>query len=410
LTPEVLVVGAGPAGSIAALMLARAGVRVCLIDRAKFPRDKLCGDTVNPGSMALLDSVGLGSRIRALGIPVRGMTVTGPNGAHVDADYPAGIAAVALTRRLFDHTLLDAAIAAGARFEDGVMVSRPLVSDQNRVVGVARRAGGIDHEVRAAVVIAADGRASRLGSLLGLSRFAARPRRWAFGAYFHRVEGLAQRGEMHVRTDGYLGIAPLAGGLANVCVVRSLARSQFPHRDPAGADHERSATKLASRERFEDLIADAIACDPHLRGRFAHARRVSAVTVLGPLAVDATGAGRPGLLLAGDAAGFVDPMTGDGLRFALRGGMLAAEAAMREIETGVAQHAALADIRRREFVGKWRVNRALRTLVASPAGVELAAWVSHYSDRPIRSLVAIAGDVALAAAPLTQGSRGATLA
>jgi flavin-dependent dehydrogenase len=248
------------------------------------------------------------------------------------------------------------------------------------------------------VVIAADGRASRLGSTLGLSRFAVRPRRWAFGAYFEGVAGLGDRGEMHVRTDGYLGIAPLVDGIANVCVVRSGETRTFQRESAPGSSP------------YEDVIAEAVACDAHLRERFAKARRVSEVTVLGPLAVDANAAGVPGLLLAGDAAGFVDPMTGDGLRFALRGGQFAAEAAMREIETGVAQHGALAEARRLEFAGKWRINRALRALVGSPAGVALAARMSRYSDRPIRSLVAIAGDVALAVGPGTRKrSIGATL-
>jgi geranylgeranyl reductase family protein len=396
--PDVLVVGAGPAGSIAALALARAGVRVRLIDRAKFPRDKLCGDTVNPGSLALLDAVGLGNRIRTLGIPVRGMTVTGPNGSRVDADYPADVAGVALTRRLFDQTLVDAAIGAGAEFDDGITVLRPIASSRERVSGATVRGDG-DRAVHATVVIAADGRASRLGSTLGLSRFAVRPRRWAFGAYFEGVAGLGNRGEMHVRTDGYLGIAPMADGIANVCVVRSVEEARPLQRESA-----------PGASPYEDLIAEAVACDAHLRERFAKARRVSDVTVLGPLAVDANAAGVPGLLLAGDAAGFVDPMTGDGLRFALRGGQLAAEAAMREIETGVAQHGALADARRLEFAGKWRINRALRALVGSPAGVALAARMSRYSDRPIRSLVAIAGDVALAVGPGTgKRSVGATL-
>jgi len=183
LIPDVLVVGAGPAGSLAALALARAGVRVRLIDRAKFPRDKLCGDTLNPGSLALLDSVGLGNRIRALGIPVRGMTVTGPNGSRVDADYPADVAGVALTRRLFDQTLLDAAIAAGAEFDEGITVLRPIASSPERVSGATVRGGG-ERDLHATVVIAADGRASRLGSTLGLSRFAARSTSRRLNPYF----------------------------------------------------------------------------------------------------------------------------------------------------------------------------------------------------------------------------------
>ncbi len=376
-------VGAGPAGSLAALMLARAGVHVRLIDRATFPRDKLCGDTVNPGSLALLDRTGVGQRVRALGIPVRGMTVTGPNGPRVVAGYPDQIAGVALTRRLFDHALLSAAIAAGTEFDEGVRVLRPAVSDAGRVIGVVSRQSGAEAEIRARVVIAADGRASRLGSALGLSRLAARPRRWAIGAYFEGVTDVTDRGEMHVRPDGYMGIAPLGGGIANVCVVRSLEGARRVQRDGPGG--------------FQRVIFDAIERDACLRDRFTSARRVSDVTVLGPLAVDASGAGTSGLLLAGDAAGFVDPMTGDGLRFACRGGMLAAESALRELESGVAQHQALAKARREEFAPKWRINRALRLLVGSPAGVSLAAKVATVWDFPIRTLVAVAGDVALAA-------------
>ncbi|HXH23943.1 MAG TPA: FAD-dependent monooxygenase, partial [Vicinamibacterales bacterium] len=86
---DVLVVGAGPAGSIAALLLARAGVRVRLLDREAFPRDKLCGDTVNPGALAVLDRLGVGARVRAHALPISGMTLTGPGGIAVTGEYPA---------------------------------------------------------------------------------------------------------------------------------------------------------------------------------------------------------------------------------------------------------------------------------------------------------------------------------
>ena len=76
----------------------------------------------------------------------------------------------------------------------------------------------------ARVVIGAEGRHARLAFALGLSRFAASPKRWAFGAYFEGIDGLSDRGEMHVRRDGYVGIAPLPGGIANVCVVKELDR------------------------------------------------------------------------------------------------------------------------------------------------------------------------------------------
>jgi len=123
---------------------------------------------------------------------------------------------------------------------------------------------------------------------------------------------------------------------------------------------------------------------------------VSPVVSLGPLAVDADAAGRPGLLLAGDAAGFVDPMTGDGLRFAIRGGELAARAALAELDSGVPAFDQLRVWRTREFTGKWRINRVLRALVGSPSALSVAALATRAWPAPVEHLVGVAGDVELA--------------
>jgi flavin-dependent dehydrogenase len=117
---------------------------------------------------------------------------------------------------------------------------------------------------------------------------------------------------------------------------------------------------------------------------------------LGPLAVNARAAGCPGLLLAGDAAGFVDPMTGDGLRFALRGGELAAKAALDELASGQPAHVQLGATRRHEFATKWRINRSLRVMVGSPRAVAVAAVIASCWSAPIEYLIQLAGDVRLA--------------
>jgi flavin-dependent dehydrogenase len=179
---------------------------------------------------------------------------------------------------------------------------------------------------------------------------------------------------MHVQANGYTGIAPLPGDVANVCVVREWSNVG------------RGGT------RGESVIEEAIRRQPRLAERFSTARQVSPVMSLGPLAVDARAAGISGLLLAGDAAGFIDPMTGDGLRFAIRGGELAAEAALRELNSGTAAYASLAAARRREFGGKWRLNRTLRWLTSSPARLRLAAAVAERWSTPFESLIRIAGD------------------
>src|SRR5207248_10687182 len=133
--------------------------------------------------------------------------------------------------------------------------------------------------------------------------------------------------------------------------------------------------------------------DRLLRDRFASARLASPPVVLGPLAVDAQNAAIDGLLVAGDAAGFIDPMTGDGLRFAIRGGELAAVAALEALEHGWSGvHARLAERRRREFAGKWRFNRALRALVGSPRAVDAAAFAARFGPGAFRRIISKAGD------------------
>ena len=382
-----LIVGAGPAGSVTALVLARAGVRVRIIDRERFPRPKLCGDTLNPGSLSILDALDaasdcvgarrLGSAVRGASRPILGMTVTGPGGVRVTADYPDDLRGAAITRHDLDVMLLEAAVAAGASFEEGVRAGA-LEWGNDRVTGVRVASRARMAVLPAGVVVAADGRASKLASAARLSSLPVRPRRWAFGAYFSGVAGMEPRGEMHVRRDGYIGVAPLPGGVTNLCVVRELGDLRVRRQDG------------------QNTVDEAIRSESVLRERFTEAKQVSPVVSLGPLAVNSRGAGVPGLLLAGDAAGFIDPMTGDGLRFALRGGILAAEAVLDELSSGQPAHTCLQSARAREFARKWRFNRALRVVSASPAVVTLAARMSTIMQLPVRMLIGTAGDVGLA--------------
>jgi flavin-dependent dehydrogenase len=373
--PDVLIVGAGPAGAVAAALLARAGARVRVVDRAVFPRDKLCGDTVNPGTIATLKRLHFADALDTCGLAIEGMRVSGDNGVVVEGRYPPGITGRALLRRHFDWMLLQDAIAAGAQFEPGVAV-RGAIVDDGRVAGVRLTSGG---ELRATVTIAADGRRSTLTFGLGLAAHPARPRRWAIGAYVDVAPDVSSGmfGEMHVRARHYIGIAPVPGGLTNVCLVTPWSTGDRPIGDPRKA------------------IVDALLRDTLLRDRFAGARMATTPVVLGPLAVDARDRFVDGLLLAGDAAGFIDPMTGDGLRFAIRGAELAAIAAAEALAHGWdGVHARLAYKRRTEFSGKWRFNRAIRSLAASPPAVAMAAAGARLAPGVLRHAMMYAGDCA----------------
>lgn len=378
---DVLIAGAGPAGSIAATILSRAGARVLLLDRARFPRDKLCGDGLNPGALGVLRRWNLARRVEHLGLQIDGMMVCGASDVQIEARYPASLRGRSVLRRDLDQWLLEEAIESGAQFEEGVTVERPVICSANGGTGDLFVGGAVvtsqvhrQVAIRSRVTIAADGRRSKLAFGLRLASTPDQPRRWAIGAYAEGQTGTRAMGEMHIHAGRYIGIAPLPGGLTNVCVVGArdlLGRLNDPHR----------------------VLRTTLDRNPMLRDRFAGASFVTHPVVLGPLAVDSTSAGIAGLLLAGDAAGFVDPMTGDGLRFALRGGELAAETAIDMLATGnMNGHVALDRRRRREFSSKWRFDRILRRLVDSPAALRIATFGATVAPFCIPPLVAFAGD------------------
>lgn len=374
---DVVVAGGGPAGALAALILARAGVGVRVFERSRFPRHKLCGDTLNPGALGVLRRHVDIAPLVACSDEIHGMLLTGPGGVAVRGVYGGGVSGRSVTRSVFDDWLLRQAAAAGARVEEAVAVKGPHLVD-GRVSGVlvAGEAGGVvTHPAR--LVIAADGRRSTLAFARGLARQPARPRRWAIGAYFSGATGCGTVGEMHVRRGHYIGVAPVPGGLTNVCVVVPHAAGDPPLGPPL------------------DLIRSRLDADAGLRDRFADARPTGEPVVLGPMAIDTDAAGEPGLLLTGDAAGFIDPMTGDGLRLALAGAELAAGVTLEVLAGDLpadTAHLVLAARRREAFAAKWRFNRTLRTLVTSPRGVTAAAAAARVAPSLFASVIRYAGD------------------
>ena len=357
---DVVIVGGGPAGASTAFALAQAGVNVIVVDRERFPRDKPCAEYLSPQASRVLHDMAVLERIESLGpSQLAGMTVRSPSGRRLRGDFAASHGyrgfrdrGLAVRRHVLDAILLDAARRAGARVIEGTRV----VDVVRDATGRVRRLRTSSGEIAAAFVVGADGLRSVVGRRLGLVRAGRFPRRVALVSHWRGVADVSEYGEMHVERDGYVGIAPVDAGLVNVAVVIPASRAASIRGDPAG---------------FTDAW---LARRPHLAPRLARATRVGGVVATGPFNVRARRAWAPGALLVGDAADFFDPFTGEGIYAALRGGEMAATAALRVLERPRSDEPLreYERARRAEFGGKWLVERLVGTAVAVPALIERA--------------------------------------
>jgi geranylgeranyl reductase family protein len=380
-TRDVLIVGGGPAGSAVACLLRQRGHDVLLLDAARFPRDKVCGEGVSPQAWRLLDRMGAADRVAGLRPhPLRGMQLTAPDGTTFRGDYRGRARpGFALRRILLDQALLETARIAGAEVREGVRVTGLLERD-GTVGGVASDDGAGPRETWARIVVGADGRRSLVGRRLGLLREHPRFRRFAVRGHWEGMEGLAERGEMHVVAGAYCGVAPLSPRLANVAFV---------------VDHRAMARAAGDLEGFyRDSLRRRW---PGLAERLAGARLIEPPRAIGPLALEARAVTAPGAVLIGDAAGFYDPFTGEGVTLALRTAELAAEVIDAALGNacGDAPLPRLTRYERERHLAtrdKFHFNRTLQRAVAWPELANaIARRLARRADLADR-LVGIAGD------------------
>jgi geranylgeranyl reductase family protein len=387
LDADVLVVGGGPAGSALACLLARRGVDALVLEAARFPRDKVCGESVSPEAWRLLDAMGATERVRALAPrAVRGMRLFSPDGTEFIGHYRSERPGFATTRVALDAALLQAVRSAGARVVEGARVV-DLQLDGARVTGVVAEVGGEPRPLRGRLVVGADGRGSLVARRLGLLREHGSLRRFAVRGHWEGVSDLRELGEMHVGGGGYCGIAPLSASLANVAFV-------LERREMQAASGDLEGFYRASLKRRWPRIAE----------RLDHARLVAPPRAIGPLAVSSRAVAAEGAVLIGDAAGFYDPFTGEGVTLALRGAELAAEA----IVGGLARAGAgplprlsgYERARRAATRAKFRFNRTLQLAVGWPEAANALAHRLRLRPDLADRLVGIAGDFVPARAAL----------
>lgn len=335
-TTDVVILGAGPAGTAAAITLARAGRSVVVIDKATFPRDKICGDGLTAGALRRLEALGLSPDAVASWQPVDDVIVHAPGGREVTFPLPRGQGrfAVVARRRDLDAALVDLARAAGAELATGHAFERVEMHDDHVVVHAAGLA-----PVRARYVIGADGMWSPLRKALGVQVDGYLGEWHAFRQYFRDV-GPRAATELHVWFEpdllpGYAWSFPLPDGRANVGF---------------GVPRGGTVRTRDMKALWPDLLAR-----PHIAAVLGPNATPEAPHRAWPIParVDTITLARDRALFVGDAAAATDPLTGEGIGQALTSGVLAAEAvlaggaldptAVRERYTAAMTHELVAD-------------------------------------------------------------------
>jgi menaquinone-9 beta-reductase len=351
---QVIIIGAGPAGTTVATLLADAGHRVMLLDKARFPRHKPCSDYVSPAGEPLLEALGvLGEMRRAGASRMDAMIVHAPNGEHFRADFSAvepGRAAIGLSRYRLDHILLERAREAGVLIREGAHV-RDVLREGGRVVGVEATIDATRERIHAPLVIGADGHSSVLSRGRGLDIPWRWPRKTGLASHFRGVNGLGTAGEMHVGHGVYAGLAVLEHGLTNLTVV---------------VPTEAVRSRDSSLEAYFDHVVASL---PGIADKLDGAERVGNIRGVGPMGRRARQVAGDGYLLVGDAAAFLDPFVGEGVYQALRSGFLASavvSAAVRAGDTSTAALDGYRRARRREFTTKRAVSWIVQGFVNTP--------------------------------------------
>lgn len=319
---EIVVVGAGPSGATAAIALRQQGHDVLLIDRQPFPRDKPCGDGIPVGVTEILYDLGLKERFdKANFYPIDKVHLVSPAGYVYEnalKDGKQGAKGHVISRRQFDALLQEAAVQAGVEFCLG-KVKEPILED-GQVRGVRVMADHHLHEIRAALVLAADGATSVIGRALQPARVPDKHRAIALRAYSEEIAVRPHQVEFYLHQEilpGYAWIFPMGENKVNIgCGMRLDKFLQQPY-------------------TLEQLLAIFLGL-PFMRERVRGDGRLQdpATWQLTCGSYKQLQRAYDGALLLGDAGWLIDPLTGGGIENGMMSALLAAQVAHQALQQG----------------------------------------------------------------------------
>ena len=401
LEADVIIVGAGPAGSTAACHLARAGLDVIVLEKTAFPREKVCGDGLTPRAVKQLDALGIGHEGEGW-IENKGLRIIG-GGVRIElpwpelAEYP-GIGLVR-TRYDFDQILAETARAAGAKILERTNVQAPLLDERTgRVQGVtAKNADGERVSYRAPLVMAADGNSSRLSVALGIRKRDDRPMGVAVRTYFTSprhdddyleswLELWDRSGGKPVLLPGYGWVFGVGDGTSNVGL--GILNSTASFQD---VDYRKLLRRWTESMPGEWGFTEENRTGP-VRGAAL------------PMGFNRTPHYSRGLMLVGDAGGMVNPFNGEGIAYAMEAGAIAADVAVSALARPTVQTRERAlhrypDILADVYGGYYTLGRYFVKLIGQP---EFMKYATKYG-LPQRTLMQFALKML---ANLTEPSRG----
>jgi len=367
---DVIVAGAGPAGTSAAIHLAQHGVRVLLVEQKSFPRPKLCGEFISPECVEHFEKLGVASEMRLSGpADITETVFYSRRGKRiiVPSRWFGGSAALGLSRAAMDDNLLRRAKVVGVDVLEDATVT-DVIENESRICGIRLKTNLVEQEHHASIVVDATGRARALARRVknSDSRHAKRSKLVAFKAHLSDTRAPRSACEIYSYPGGYGGLSTVESGLSNLCFIIQATDVIRAHSDPETLMRE----NVMQNQRASMTLERAKIQSEWLS-----------------VSLESFGRQRPnptnGLLAIGDSAAFIDPFTGSGMLMALESGQLVADVIVRQPDKSNAAQLSLDYAReyRQKFDSRLRLSGLLRRVAFRPLLAQLTISAFGTSDR-----------------------------